>query len=114
MDESLPGKAWYIAAGMFRKKLIDLLLGNPMSVPQIARAVKESPSQIADDMRHLLRSLKNTEYQATIEPARCRACGFEFSEEKLTKPSKCPECHSTWVLEPRIRIDQKPPQLPTG
>lgn len=66
MDESLPGKAWYIAVGMFRKKLIDLLLGNPLSVSQIARAVKESPSQIADDVRHLLRSLKNIEYQATI------------------------------------------------
>src|SRR2546425_2103201 len=41
-----------------------------------------------------------------IEPARCRACGFEFSESKLNKPSKCPKCHSTWVLEPKIGIKQ--------
>ena len=75
---------------MFRKDLIDLLLGNPMGVSQIARAVKESPSQIADDLQHLLRSLKHTDYQAAIEAAHCRACGFEFSKEKLTKPSKCP------------------------
>ena len=92
---------------MFRKKLIDLLLGNAMSITQIARAVDESPGQIADDLRHLIRSLKHTDYQAILEPARCRACGFEFSEEKLTKPSKCPECHSTWVLEPKIRIEQR-------
>ena len=51
------------------------LLGNPMGVSEIARVVKESPSQIADDLRHLLRSLKHTEYQVAIEPARCRACG---------------------------------------
>jgi len=38
---------------MFRKDLINLLLGNPMGVSQIARAVKESPSQIADDLQHL-------------------------------------------------------------
>jgi hypothetical protein len=89
---------------MFRKELIDMLLGNPMSITQIARSVGEPPGQVADDLRHLLRSLKHTAYRAVVEPARCRACGFEFSDEKLNKPSKCPECHSTWVLEPRIAI----------
>ena len=78
-----------------------------MGVSEIAKVVKESPSQIADDLRHLLRSLKHTEYRVAIEPARCRACGFEFSEEKLTKPSKCPECHSTWILEPKIAVQHK-------
>jgi len=82
---------------MFRKALIDVLLGNPLTVRQIARLEDESPSRIADDLQHLLRSLKHTEYKAVVEPARCRACGFQFSPEKLTKPSKCPECHSTWV-----------------
>jgi len=92
---------------MFRKNLIDMLLGNPMTVSQIARLVDESPARVADDLNHLFRSLKHTEYKAIVEPARCRACGFEFSEQKLTKPSKCPECHSTWVLEPRIEIESK-------
>ena len=92
---------------MFRKKLIDMLLGNPMMVSQIARALDDSPGGVADDLNHLFRSLKHTEHKATVEPARCRACGFEFSKEKLTKPSKCPECHSTWVLEPKIGITSK-------
>src|SRR5215475_918051 len=92
---------------MFRKDLITLLLDNPMGIAQIGREVKESPSQVADDLQHLLRSLKHTEYKAVVEPARCRACGFEFSAEKLTKPSKCPECHSTWVLEPKIGIESR-------
>ena len=87
---------------MFRKELISLLLDNPMSLLQMARSVGEPPDQVAADLRHLLRSLKHTEYRAVIEPARCRACGFDFSEEKLNKPSKCSEGHSTWVLEPRI------------
>ena len=92
---------------MFRKKLIAMLRGNPMTVSQIARLVDEPPSRVADDLQHLFRSLKHTEYKAVLEPARCRACGFEFSGEKLTKPSKCPECHSTWVLEPKIGIESK-------
>ena len=92
---------------MFRKDLIETLRGNPMTVSQIARLVDESPARVADDLNHLFRSLKHTEYKAIVEPARCRACGFEFSEQKLTKPSKCPECHSTWVLEPKIEIQSK-------
>ena len=91
---------------MFRKHLIKLLLENPMSLRQIARMEEELPDRIADDLNHLFRSLKHTEYEAVIEPARCRACGFEFSETKLKKPSKCPKCHSTWVLEPKIGIKQ--------
>jgi predicted Zn-ribbon and HTH transcriptional regulator len=92
---------------MFRKNLIEMLLGNPMTVSQIARFVDESPGRVADDLNHLFRSLKHTEYKAIVEPARCRSCGFEFSGEKLTKPSKCPECHSTWVVEPKIAIEGK-------
>jgi predicted Zn-ribbon and HTH transcriptional regulator len=92
---------------MFRKNLIDMLLGNPMSVSQIARLVDESPARVADDLNHLLRSLKHTDYKALLKPARCRGCGFEFSAEKLTQASKCPECHSTWILEPKIRIESK-------
>jgi predicted Zn-ribbon and HTH transcriptional regulator len=92
---------------MFRKDLIEMLLGNPMTVSQIARLVDESPRRVADDLQHLFRSLKHTEYKAVVQPARCRACGFEFSGDKLTKPSKCPECHSTWVLEPKIGVENK-------
>ena len=92
---------------MVRKELITRLLGNPMGVSQIAREVNEPPGQVADDLQHLLRSLRHSDYRAVIEPARCSACGFEFSEAKLTKPSKCPECHRTWVLEPKIEIQQR-------
>lgn len=92
---------------MFRKDLIELLLGNPMTVSQIARRMDETPSQIADDLNHLFRSLKHTEYKTVIDAARCRACGFAFSEQKLSKPSKCPECHSTWLQEPKISIQKK-------
>jgi predicted Zn-ribbon and HTH transcriptional regulator len=92
---------------MFRKDLIDLLLNNPMSVSQIARQVDESPARIADDLNHLFKSLKHTEYCQVVEAARCRACGFEFSATKLTKPSKCPECHSTWLQEPQVSIQPK-------
>ena len=89
---------------MFRKDLIPLLLDNPLSVTQIARLVGEAPRDVTSDVQHFLKSLKHTEYAASVMPAKCRKCGFEFGIEKLSKPSKCPECQSTWLTEPRIII----------
>ena len=92
---------------MFRKDLIKLLEGNPMSVAQIAREVEEAPKTIEDDLLHLFRSLKHTEFTPRVEPAVCRKCGFEFGTEKLRKPSRCPECKGTWLSEPKISIHAK-------
>jgi predicted Zn-ribbon and HTH transcriptional regulator len=92
---------------MFRRDLIPLLLDNPLSVAQMARLVGEPPKDVASDLQHLLKSLKHTEYTALVIPATCRKCGFEFGGDKLTKPSKCPECQSTWLTEPRIEINMK-------
>jgi predicted Zn-ribbon and HTH transcriptional regulator len=92
---------------VFRKDLIDLLHANPMTVTQIARHVRESPGDVADDIEHLLLSLRHTDYSAVVVPARCRKCGFEFGEHKLRRPSKCPECKSTWLTEARVGIERK-------
>src|SRR5881396_1218685 len=59
---------------MFRKTLIDLLLNNPMSLKQISRAVDESPGQIEDDLNHLVRSLKHTEYKIGCLFTACGRC----------------------------------------
>lgn len=92
---------------MFRKDLIDMLLDNPMSVRQIAHFVQEPPKDVEGDLRHLFQSLRHTEFVPAVDVAECRKCGFEFPMTKLHKPSKCPECKSTWVTEPHIYIRRK-------
>ena len=92
---------------MFRKDLIKLLHDHPMSVQQVARLVGESPGDVADDLDHLLLSLKHTEYAAAITPARCRKCGFEFDRARLRKPSKCPACRGTWLTDPLVSIQRR-------
>lgn len=89
---------------MFRRNLIPLLLDNPMSLSQIARAVGESPKDITDALKHLAKSLKHTEYDFVVDPAECRRCGFEFGTEKLNRPSKCPNCKGTWIAEPLFSV----------
>jgi predicted Zn-ribbon and HTH transcriptional regulator len=91
---------------MFRKDLIPLLLNKPHSLTQIARSVGERPKDVELDLAHLFKSLKHSEYMVVITPAACRKCGFEFDQEKLGKPSKCPECQSTWLSEAMIQLSE--------
>jgi predicted Zn-ribbon and HTH transcriptional regulator len=89
---------------MFRKDLIEMLRGNPMSVTQIGRIAGQSAADTVNDLEHVLATLKNTDAEAEISPALCRKCGFQFSTEKLAKPSRCPRCHGSWLTEPLIAI----------
>jgi predicted Zn-ribbon and HTH transcriptional regulator len=92
---------------VYRKGLIGLLQGHPVSVQELARLLGVPPRDVEDDLRHLLKSLHNMPYRAVIEPARCRKCEFVFSKDKLHKPGKCPRCHGTWISDPRIGIEER-------
>lgn len=78
-----------------------------MTVAQVARLTGETPRDVEADLLHLLKSLKHGDHVAVVEPGRCRKCGFEFEASKLSKPSKCPECKATWILEPRVSLKLK-------
>lgn len=84
-----------------------MLLNRWMTAAQISREVRQPVKDTETDLHHLLKSLEHTEYTAEVRPARCRKCGFEFGPEKLSKPSRCPECKGTWLSEPRIQIQAR-------
>jgi predicted Zn-ribbon and HTH transcriptional regulator len=89
----------------FRKHLLSLLTSEPRSVSSLARELGLKRADIEDDLRHMIRSARAAGHRVVIEPARCRACGFAFGEDKLAKPGKCPACRSTWLYEAQIGID---------
>ena len=88
----------------FRKDLLALLSVRPRSVSSLARDLGLTRGDVEEDLRHALRSANATGHQIVVIPARCRACGFTFDEQKLTKPSRCPVCRSTRLYEPQISI----------
>ena len=92
---------------MFRKGLITLLQDQPMGLAEIAHLMEMTQKDVEEDLRHLLKSLKHSEYQLIVTPAVCRKCGFIFNKDKMHKPGKCPQCHGTWVQEPVFTIKQK-------
>jgi predicted Zn-ribbon and HTH transcriptional regulator len=90
---------------MYRKGLIGLLQDHPASVRELSRSLGMSPTDVEDDLRHLLKSLHHMPYRAVIAPAVCKKCGFAFSRDKLRKPGRCPQCHSSWISAPLIGIE---------
>ena len=84
-----------------------MLLDRPLTVTEISRLADQKGKDTAEDLEHLLKSLKHTEYEAKVEPAVCKKCGFAFGPEKLRKPSKCPKCKGTWITEPRIQVTRR-------
>ena len=87
-----------------RRHLIDLLSHEPRSASSIARELGMTRGDVEDDLRHALRTARAAGHRIEVIPARCKQCDFVFSEEKLSRPSRCPACKATRLYEPMIRI----------
>ena len=87
-----------------RKDLLQMLSIEPRSVSSIARELELRRGDVEEDLRHAIRSARAAGHEIVVLPARCRACGFTFSEDKLSKPGKCPECRESRIYEAQIRI----------
>jgi predicted Zn-ribbon and HTH transcriptional regulator len=88
----------------FRKELVDLLTEQPRSVSWLARELGLRRTDVEEDLRHAIRSARASGREVFVVPARCRACGFLFDDERLSKPGKCPECRSTRLYDPQIGV----------
>ncbi len=92
-------------AQLYRKDLIDFLLENPSNIEDLARSFGLTSREMADEIKHLRKSLRNKPYRIVIFPARCRQCHFSFHRDRLTKPGKCPNCRGTWIQPPTIKVE---------
>jgi predicted Zn-ribbon and HTH transcriptional regulator len=79
-------------------------LRTPRSVSSLARELGMRREDVEEDLRHAIRSAQAAGETVTVIPARCRACGFLFDGERLSKPGKCPECRGSRILEPQVSI----------
>lgn len=89
----------------FRRQIIELLSSDPRSASSIAREMGlRRGGDVEDDLRHALRSARAAGHRIDVIPARCKDCGFVFSEDRLVKPGRCPSCRGSRLFEPLIRI----------
>ena len=87
-----------------RRQLLEVLSAEARTASSLARELGLDRRDLEMELRHMIRSARAAGHQVTIEPARCRACGFEFDEDRITKPGRCPACRGSRVFEPRIRV----------
>jgi len=87
-----------------RRGIVQLLTEQPQSVSALARSLGLRRDDAEDELRHAIRSARAAGHNVLVVPAKCRACGFEFSEDKLSKPGKCPECRGTRLFEAQVSI----------
>ncbi len=92
----------------FRRDLVKILSAQPRSVSSIARELGLDRRDVEDDLRHAIRSAQAAGRTVVVDPARCKQCGFVFGDDRLAKPSKCPECKGTRLYEAQISI--QPPR----
>ena len=87
-----------------RRDLLEYLSHEPRSVSRLARELRLPRADVEDALRHMIRSARAAGHRIVVVPARCRACGFIFDEDRLTKPGRCPECRESRIFEPQISI----------
>ena len=91
---------------MQRTLLLEWLGTRASTVPELAQRAGRRPDEIVEDLRHLRLSLVHKGARLVVEPAQCKQCGFRFSEDKVRKPGRCPECKATWISEPTFRVEE--------
>ena len=87
-----------------RKSLLALLAQGPRTASSLARELGFDRRDIEEELRHAVRTARAEGHDLTIEPARCKDCGFLFGKEKLTKPGRCPSCKGSRVFEALLQL----------
>jgi len=86
------------------RQQIEEMLRQPRTMSSVAHELKLTLNEVEDHLKHVLKAAKAADKDIRVEPARCRSCGFTFAKDKVTTPSKCPECKGTRLYEPLVQI----------
>ena len=87
-----------------RQVIARVLRTGPHTVEDLARKVGAPAKSVLVDLEHVRRGLKEGDEWAVTD-AVCLSCGFIFrGRERLETPSRCPECKSEDIEDPRFEI----------
>jgi len=88
-----------------RQRIADRLRDEPMAAGSIANDFEIPTSTALTHVEHIAKSLDATDEQLLVAPPECTDCGFDGFDDRVNQPSRCPECKSESVAEPRFTID---------
>lgn len=85
-----------------REQIVTFLKRRDATVKDVAGQFGLRMSDAVDDLEHVRKSNRDA---FEIEWARCSKCEFSFEKrDKLTTPSRCPECKSERIEGPWVSI----------
>lgn len=88
-----------------RKQIIDLLVQGEWDARRLSQALGIREKEVYAHLPHIQRSLTTRGRTLSITPARCAACGYEFSDrKKISRPSRCPKCRQERIEPPLFEI----------
>jgi len=88
-----------------RERIADRLRRDPATPSALAREFDTARSAVTDHVQHVARSLSDAEEELLVRPPECGNCGFDGFDDRLTVPSRCPECRAEDVAEPAFVIE---------
>ncbi len=91
-----------------RQRIVDRLTEGELSFEELRRGLEVPARVLEEDLRHVERSLRRGHARLRVEQARCLACAFTFTDRapgRFQAPSRCPQCRSERIAEPRFRIE---------
>jgi predicted Zn-ribbon and HTH transcriptional regulator len=92
--------------GTIRQQIMQAITGAQRSARDLAHSLSIPERQVEDHLAHIAKTLAHDqEGRFLLEPSMCQDCGFIFrGRTRLTRPSRCPECHSEAITPPRFAI----------
>ncbi|MGH7965551.1 MAG: transcriptional regulator, partial [Candidatus Binatia bacterium] len=90
---------------------MELLTGRMLSAQQLAVVLKISERQVEEYLAHIVKSVgRDRSHRFVLEPSACQDCEFVLTNRRrLTRPSRCPRCHSERTTAPRYGIELRSP-----
>jgi predicted Zn-ribbon and HTH transcriptional regulator len=88
-----------------RKYIIALLEEYTLSAKDISTYVRIPEKDVYDHLAHIKKTINKGNLHLVVQHAQCEKCGFVFKKrDRLTRPSKCPICHSSLIQTPLFSI----------
>lgn len=88
-----------------RRYIISLLEEHVSSARDISVNLRIPEKDVSGHLEHIRRTLHKNSQHLIVAPAQCEKCSFVFTKRtRLTKPGKCPICHSSLIKPPLFSI----------
>lgn len=88
-----------------RQRIADALREGPATARQLSESLGIPTSTVYEHVPHVAQSLENEAAQFLVAPPECLDCGFDEFDDPLNYPSRCPECKSERIAEPRFVVE---------